>query len=197
MIQRDAKKQGGFPPQQSDSDFSDEEEIPSKPVKSTIKPAESPTKECEEEHSENDEHYHEGNEIEEAQFTSAFIRAKRFDKQRGLGGALNRAEFMDLVVRIIYSRYWEDTMTTSEFRVAPYIDDFMQRYFLQTYQQSDLFLIRTSIRQSKGLNALLYDNRAFLKGVWKRVSDSRKGFNEESAQELFLPAFTERYKKQK
>jgi len=30
-----------------------------------------------------------------------------------------------------------------------------------------------------------------LKGVWKRVSDSRKGFNEESAQELFLPAFTE------
>lgn len=104
---------------------------------------------------------------------------------------------MDLVVRMIYSRYWEDTMLTSEFRVAPFVDPFMQSYFLQTYQTSDLFLVRTSIRHSKGLNALLHDNRAFLKGVWRRVSDGQKGFTEESAQELFLTAFTDRYKKQK
>lgn len=99
------------------------------------------------------------------------------------------------MIRIVYTRYWDDSMSTSEFRVSPHIDHFMSTYLTHTYTTSDLFLIRLDIRQSKSLNALLHDNRTFLKSLFKRVCEPKIGFTEESASELFYTPFNEQYKK--
>jgi hypothetical protein len=126
-IQVDAGKFGGHPPNQPDSDFEDEEEAP-KEVKKSSKEAAS-KENTEDSQQEEDE----GEDLGAAQFETAFIRAKRFDKQRGLRGSLNRSEFLDLMIRIVYARYWDDGMVTSEFKVAPHIDTFMATYFAHSY----------------------------------------------------------------
>ena len=47
------------------------------------------------------------------QFELTFIRSKRFDKEKGIKGSLCRAEFLDLIVRMIHVRYPRDQKHSS------------------------------------------------------------------------------------
>jgi hypothetical protein len=89
-------------------------------------------------------------------FELVFIRSKRFDKERGTKGALCRSEFLDLLVRMIHSRYPRPST------IASNIPDFISDYFIGSYYSSPILLIRSEIRSNNCLNALIHDNRHFL-----------------------------------
>jgi hypothetical protein len=62
--------------------------------------------------------------LNRAQFEIAFIRAKRYDKERGIKGALCRSEFLDLLVRMLSARYPKDS------KFSTVVGDFVNDYFI-------------------------------------------------------------------
>ena len=68
--------------------------------------------------------------VSKGKFEIAYIKAKRYDKERSLKGSLCRGEFLDLIVRMLYARYPRNTKYSTD--VQPFIRD----YFQQTYDTS-------------------------------------------------------------
>ena len=109
------------------------------------------------------------------------IRATRGDEAYGLQGALCRGEFFETILRLVHSKNMHEP------EIAPLLEDFLQSYIQPIVNASTLIKERRTMRGSKKLNQILFENAKGLRMFFKEYKEINKGFTQVSAEEMFKP----------
>ena len=113
----------------------------------------------------------------QSQVELCFIRATRNGKVKGLKGKINRAEYLDFIVRLAIAAYPKVSPNEA---VQLYLDQFLIPVFEeQTFMQE-----RKSIRDRAQLNKTLFENRNGLQWIYNTHRAPQSGFGVQQATTL-------------
>ena len=111
-----------------------------------------------------------------AQIELCFIGATKFDGVKGLHGKLNRGSFEEIIMRLSQARYGG--------KVVTHLQRFLDTYIQPIFEKSPIVSTRKTIRDSKQLNQLLFDNKLGLHEIFEGYKEPLMGFTFNSAQKL-------------
>ena len=106
--------------------------------------------------------------------------ATKYDGVKGVSGALTRGQFFEIIIRLTQQRYPRE-------KTSGKLGDFIVNYWKPFYDSSKILPIRTTIRESKKVNQLLFDNKRALFEFFLEYREIPVGFTYRSATRLLNP----------
>jgi len=101
---------------------------------------------------------------------------------KGLGGSINRSQFLEAVVRWAQQVYGQKCMLSSK------LPEFFNNYFVQPFLDSEIQTTRRKLQQSRPVNSLLFENAVNLNKLHKEYS-TQTGFTMASAEKFRADTF--------